>query len=109
MPNPYDWQGHRPQHSVERESLIHSVVPELLAGGAVLLLGGHGTGKSVFIRQMQNRLMLDGANAVVIAAPPMRLTVTSTLQALARKLGVPSAESPDPTEILEAALRADPR
>ena len=109
MDNPYDWQGHHPKHSVARESLLNSVVPELLGGGAVLLLGGHGTGKSVFIRQVQNRLVLDGANALVIAAPPTRLTITSTLQALAKKLGVPSSEIPDPLEIFEAALRADAR
>lgn len=100
--NPYNWQGHRPQHVVQRAGISDRLVSLLLRGEGAVLLGGRGTGKSVLLRQVEERLgQSEGLRRLRIPTPPASLTIESWLNDLARKLGVTPPPGADVEEILE--------
>ena len=100
--NPYNWQSHTPRVQVPRPD-VDRVAETLLANGSVVVMGGRGMGKSVFLGQLEARLKTEPDTQVLLfVGPSARLTVQGCLQKLARRLGVSVEEGMDSLEIFES-------
>lgn len=100
--NPYNWQSHRPQITVQRPD-VEVVAEKLLGNGSAVVLGGRGMGKSVFLGQLQARLSQEPDTAVVlIDSPSAQLTIEGCFQRLAKGLSVVADPTMEAREILEA-------
>ncbi len=108
MTSPYNWQSHTPKVQIPRSD-VGRVAELLRDNGSVVMMGGRGMGKSVFLGQVKAELERDTQTRVVLSdAPPPALTVEVCLRQLARKLTVPFDEACDSRELFEAYFaRAD--
>lgn len=102
-PNPYNWQGHRPKVEVERLRITELALDELLAGGSAVVLGGHGTGKSVLLRQLSRHLTKRGVHCVLFERPPSEISIAECIRAISSALNY-SGTSTDLEVILDSAL-----
>lgn len=110
--NPYVWNGTDLLVHVVRASLLEKIRKELLSGsGSAYLLGGTGTGKSVFLRDLQQDLRrVSGVQPILFD-----LAIVETVEKLQRDFVERLVETcPDGSETLIGALRAsvahpDPR
>jgi hypothetical protein len=86
--NPYDWQSHQPVVAIARPE-VTQIARRLARGGSVVLFGGRGMGKSVFLGQLQAEIeRLIGLRVLLVPGPPSILTVEACLGQLAEVLGV---------------------
>ncbi len=87
--NPYRWQHHRPVHVVARKDLVGQLERHLRRGVAVKLVGGRGMGKSVLLRQLQDRFAGEpDTRAVLVPGPPDEGTLVGCVQDIAVRLAV---------------------
>ncbi len=105
--NPYNWQSHTPRVQVPRLD-VDRVAATLRGNGSVVVMGGRGMGKSVFLGQLKARLESDPETGVLLfVGPSARLTVEGCLHKLARRLGVHVDEGMDSLEIFESYFARD--
>jgi len=108
MHNPYRWDSDLLEQEVElgRQEPRSSVLGSLYRGSGVVLLGGRGMGKSVFLRQLERELKADSSVAVFLQeAPPVERTVAGALATLARQLGIAGNAVPVPPTARELISR----
>ncbi len=107
MANPYNWQSHRPQVQVPRRDL--DLAAETLANnGSVVVMGGRGMGKSVFLGQLKAQLeRTPGTRVLTIVGPPATLTVEACLAHLEQILDVHGQHSFYSHEIFERYFARD--
>ncbi len=87
--NPYRWEFDQPSRRVSRDALYDAVTQSLLRGLAVRVVGGRGTGKSVLLRTLQDRLATEPDTRVVrLVGPPPERTEAAALYHLAGALGI---------------------
>lgn len=89
-PNPYHWDRHSlsPEVELPRAPLLEEASTQLLRGGGLVLLGGRGMGKSVFLRQLKRHLETRPGVAVFVREePPIDGSMQGALANLARMLG----------------------
>jgi len=90
--NPYNWQSHSPTVQIPRDGVAKAAAL-MRNNGSVVVMGGRGMGKSVFLRQVKADLERDATTRVILVeVPPAALTIEACLGSLARTLGV----DPDP-------------
>ena len=90
-PNPYNWQHHDPSVEVPR-SLTELLAEELLQGGAAVVIGGRGMGKSVLLGQVGEKLAeREGVRVIRFPSPPQSLLASECLEVLAERLGEATA------------------
>jgi hypothetical protein len=75
--NPYDWRSDRPEHLVERRALLTQVGERILRGQSGYLVGCHGMGKTVFLRQLESYLRRPGIDVLLFPSAPRTRTVAS--------------------------------
>lgn len=94
--NPYHWDSHSPVREVLRPALLSRVRDLAVSGKSAILLGARGTGKSVFLSQLERELAAQPEVAVIrINAPPPTPSVERCIKELASRLGVAFDESDD--------------
>lgn len=93
--NPYEWRATNDRaRTVERTDLLEQIAHDLSRGDNVVLVGGLGTGKTVLLQQLRERLRADGDRAVAfLSQPPASRTVESVLREVLRLL------EPDPAAL----------
>lgn len=101
--NPYRWDNHiiSPEVELSRQELLDSAVHQLQRGAGMVLLGGRGMGKSVFLRQLERHLRQKPGVAVFTLDPPVVRSLTGALAELARVLEVPFTTDPAPPSARE--------
>ncbi|GEN13187.1 hypothetical protein SAMN05443572_11965 [Myxococcus fulvus] len=102
--NPYRWDIHAISQDVEviREQQLESVARLLRRGSGVVLLGGRGMGKSVFLRQLMRTLKSTPSLVVKILSPPVDRSLPGALANLAGVLNIDiKGHPPSAQEILE--------
>ncbi len=106
--SPYNWQSHSPMVQIPRAD-VGRAAGLLRENGSAVVMGGRGTGKSVFLGQLKTEIERDPeARVLLIEAPAPALTVDACLAQLARKLEVPFEECFDSREIFDTYFaRAD--
>jgi hypothetical protein len=113
-PNPYRWDSHvvSPEVELARPELLESTARRLLRGGSVVLLGGRGLGKSVFLRQLEQHLRAQPGVAVFLLEPAGVRSLTGALTELVRVLGLPVRPGAAPPataqEVIEQFLYKQP-
>jgi len=86
--NPYRWNGDRPKHRVSRRALLERVRDELLQGDSGYLVGCRGMGKTVFRRELQQRLKeVADLDVIVFDGAPEDNTLDGMLSQLTDALG----------------------
>jgi hypothetical protein len=102
--NPYDWN--RPDPQVEIPRGPRSEIVELLRRGrSAVLLAGRGSGKTVFLQQIQRVLEeFPDVRPVLFSEPPAERTVRACFDELARKLDVPATGALTAKELVDAYL-----
>lgn len=87
--NPYRWQRQDPEHILPRDSLLSKIEVDLTRGVAVKLVGGRGMGKSVVLRQLEQRLGARPSTKVVrVPSPPEDASLVGFVEDLARRLNL---------------------
>lgn len=105
--NPYRWQHDRPDVPIPRAGLVDRVTGHLRAGLAVELVGGRGMGKSVLLRQLQDRFSGEpDTRAVLVPSPPEEATQAACVRDLASRLGLPELDRISVDSVMEALTRA---
>ncbi len=105
--NPFDWQSSDPEVEV-RQPEVGEAAATLRRGGSVLVLGGHGMGKSVFLRQLRAELERSSELTVLLVpGPPAHLDVEACLDQLAEVLGVPAAGALHTRGLIDAWFAKD--
>ncbi len=112
--NPYNWQHHEPAVNVPR-ALVATVADELLQGGAAVVIGGRGMGKSVLLHQVRGALREtdprrpgDQVRVLTFPSPPQTLSATDCLRVLARQLGEPLDDALTSFEVFERYFERHP-
>ena len=106
--NPYRWQHHEPALEVPR-TLVAPVVEELLGGGAAVVIGGRGMGKSVLLNQVGDTLeRLRNVRVLHFPSPPQNLSARDCLETLADGLDEPAADLRTSHELLRRFLGRRP-
>jgi hypothetical protein len=102
--NPYRWQHDRPAHLVARKDLVGRIEGHLRRGVAVKLVGGRGMGKSVLLRQVQDRFAGEpDTRAVLVPGPPDEGTLVACVRDIATRLGIDSLPRTTMDAVMEAA------
>lgn len=101
--NPYRWNNHvvAPDVELHRQPRLDETMRALQRGGGVVLLGGRGLGKSVFLRQLETHLRKKPGVAVFTLDPPVKRSLEGGLAELARLLEVPMTTEPAPPSARE--------
>lgn len=103
--NPYDWQHHEPVSEVPR-TLVAPIAEELLRGGAAVVVGGRGMGKSVLLRQVRGALERNREVRVLgFPSPPQNLSAEDCLETLAEALDEPAKGLRTSFELCERYFR----
>jgi hypothetical protein len=104
-PNPFNWQGNHPRIEIPRLE-VATAAENLREGGSVVVLGGRGMGKSVFLNQLRDELeRTPGLIVQLIPGPPPRLSVDACLDQLAETLGVSIEGAPSSRKTFDAYFR----
>jgi len=106
--NPYDWQAHSPFSVIERGQLLDDLSRQALSGAGMVLVGGHGMGKSVVLRALEALRERDGVHVLRFASPPARSALTACLRELALGLGVTPQEPLHAARIIDDFLDNTP-
>jgi hypothetical protein len=101
--NPYDWQGHNPQKNVQRKALLTRILDKISGGGSGFLLGARGTGKSVFLGQLEQELQRS-TETLIYRSPPLN-DLQSTIDSLAEWMADKATEQGHP-ETIRSELNA---
>ncbi len=105
--NPYDWHSQEPGLAIPCPE-VERVAARLRRGGSVILLGGRGMGKSVFLGQLRDHLVQDrGLRVLLIPGPPPDPTAEACLKQLSRTLAVSGSGALSATELVDAYFGRD--
>lgn len=106
-PNPYNWTLQRPRHPLLRAALLEEAVNHLLRGQGVVVLGGRGMGKSVFLAQLESELRQRPGIFVVVfrEPPPEERTLAGAIRRIAGRLGCAADVEIDVAELVSDFLR----
>lgn len=91
MQNPYRWQHDAPDRPVDRSTVLSPIVASLQRGLAVKLVGGHGMGKSVLLKQVRAHLeTLPEVRVAYVPVPPGTVTLPALVEDVATRLQLPT-------------------
>ena len=108
MINPYNWNSARPGPPILRGDLVQDTALHLRSGQPGYVLGGHGMGKSVFLRLLQRELEEGGAKVLLFSEPPVVATLQGALDEIAQGLSVAAQPGVSVTSLVERFLAQSP-
>ena len=85
--NPYDWNSANPKIHLPRSQQVAETTKELLKGRVVVVIGGRGMGKSVFLRDVEAALSESPGVRIVPMKPPVEMTAAACRSQLTSALG----------------------
>lgn len=105
--NPYRWDTDEPERLIELP-VFGAVREALLQAERLVLVGGHGMGKTVLLRWLREAFNPGDVRVELISSRPHDYSVSSCVRQLARKLGE-TRELDDITELFEGWFERDGR